>query len=218
MYPIYPYIYAPRPLAVDFVPQAITGTSKVVAQPSLEPITLDELKTHVRITWTDEDSILSAYVQAARERLEDILDRSFVVRDMLFTFSDITSNTIYLPRGPIQEITSFKTINPDGTETVHDPSEYTLVLDKDPAEIILSGLAIRYHHYDWHWRDTTYYQIQYKAGYADTEVASVAATPAPIKNKLLELATLMYEQRKLDLTVPIGNLDDVMQYRSVRPA
>lgn len=49
-----------------------------IVQPTVEPVTLAELKAHVHVEHEDEDAYLSGLVQAAREYCERRVDRCFV--------------------------------------------------------------------------------------------------------------------------------------------
>lgn len=202
--------YCHQPLVRDIPRKAIVGTYTVATHPAVEPVVLVDFKAHVRVNWTEEDTILATYLKAARERLEVFLDRSLITQTIVFAFKDFTDHIIYLPRGPVQSVTSFKEYEPF-TAIEYDVSEslYSVNIDVDPAEVTMIGFPYRKKY-------GNYFRIQYQAGYADS--GADAEFPATLKVKIMEIATLMYEQRKLDLTIPISSFDDVIQYRAIRPA
>jgi uncharacterized phiE125 gp8 family phage protein len=96
---------------------ATTGPGCVV-RPILEPVSLAELKLHLRIDHSDEDELLNAVLLTARERVED-----FTARALLTQTHDICLNEwpdgdyIELPYGNLQSVSSVKYKDCDGTET-----------------------------------------------------------------------------------------------------
>jgi hypothetical protein len=51
---------------------------QVEKPPAAEPVTLAEAKQHCRVTITDDDDLISLYIQAALEDVEAFLARSLV--------------------------------------------------------------------------------------------------------------------------------------------
>lgn len=49
-----------------------------ITQPAVEPVTLSEIKAHVRVEHEEEDALLQGYVQAARIYCETKTDRCFI--------------------------------------------------------------------------------------------------------------------------------------------
>jgi len=74
-----------------------------IAGPNAEPITLEELKEHLRIDGTDEDGYLFGLLQGAREFVEDWLRQSLTYTRWRWTLDCFPpgSDTIELPRGPL---------------------------------------------------------------------------------------------------------------------
>ena len=65
-----------------------------------EPISLQELKSQLRITHDDEDDYLIFLISAAREALELATQRSFAVADMVAVFEDSCGHQSYRLRLP----------------------------------------------------------------------------------------------------------------------
>jgi hypothetical protein len=57
-----------------------------LASPSREPVTLEQLRGHVRVDDSADDRLLRSYLVAARERAESILGRPIVPRTVRATF------------------------------------------------------------------------------------------------------------------------------------
>ena len=69
---------------------------QIEGPPVAEPVTLDEVKSHCRVTLDDDDALLKLYVQAAREDVEAFLARSLInkrYRQSLDSFPYYTDTT-----------------------------------------------------------------------------------------------------------------------------
>lgn len=96
--------------------------------PASEPVTTAEIKAHLRIDTSDEDTLLDAYVAAARLFCENYTARSFVDRTYVAKIPDF-ADTIVLPYRPIVSISSIKywdTASPSVQQTLA-ASTYSLV-------------------------------------------------------------------------------------------
>lgn len=71
-----------------------------------EPVTLADVKAQARIETDDEDALLNSYITAARQMIEGYLNVSLVERVVTANLLNELGD-IYLPYGPIGEITSF---------------------------------------------------------------------------------------------------------------
>lgn len=93
-----------------------------IADAEFEPISLSEVKQHLRVSGNDDDSTLSLFTTGVRYRTETYLQQTLVTTTWelkLDEFADIT-----LPMGPIQSITSITYIDPDGVQQTLDPALY----------------------------------------------------------------------------------------------
>lgn len=119
--------------------------SYIITVPAtVEPITLEEAKMHLRVDADYEDTLIAFYLQAARAHCERFTGISFTVQTVKATFLTTKQDqTIYrwpdipftvdaffeLPLSPVAEILSVT----DGT----DPVEYTSDLDSIPARVFM---------------------------------------------------------------------------------
>jgi uncharacterized phiE125 gp8 family phage protein len=74
---------------------------RIVTPPTSEPVTLAEVRMHVRIDSTADDALLASLVIAAREMVEHELQRSLIARTYELTLDEFPDSTIELPMGPI---------------------------------------------------------------------------------------------------------------------
>ena len=119
----------------------LRATTTIITDPAAEPVTLAELKDHLRIEVADEDDFLDALITAAREWVEGWTGRAFVTRTLEtrldrfpVAFDPVSLDyiapgqaapkTIDLPVGPVRSVTSITYIAGDGTLTTWASSGY----------------------------------------------------------------------------------------------
>lgn len=94
--------------------------------PTVEPVTLDEAKSHLRIIEDHEDALISMQISAARQRVEGFIKSSLtptVYEYKLAGFPD----EIVLPIGPVLSPTvSISYVNDAGAATTLASSDYQL--------------------------------------------------------------------------------------------
>lgn len=170
----------------------------VSADPAAEPLTRAQAKAHLRIDTdiTDDDALVDALIQAAREWTENYCRRSWVRRTLQLRM-DCFPEVIRLPRGPVSAITSVKYTAQDGTLTTLDASNYQTDLYGIPPRIALVHGAT--------WPIPQYGAINavlvtYTAGYAPDEASPTdhaANVPAAVKAAMKLLIGHWYENREL---------------------
>jgi uncharacterized phiE125 gp8 family phage protein len=72
----------------------------ILTQPAVEPVTLAEAKTHVRVDTTADDAYISSLIQVAREWCEAYCDETFVHTQYRMTLDSFPTE-IELPRPPM---------------------------------------------------------------------------------------------------------------------
>lgn len=164
-----------------------------------EPITVAELRSHLRLVHTDEDAYLGTLIQAAREVVEQYTNRCLVPKVITMRMDGFPADRrfIELPMPPSVSLTSIAYINTDGNtvslaSTSVDGSD---VGKGEPAIVALEP--------DADWPDTEEDRpgsvtVAYLAGYANT-----TDVPAGLKTACLWIAAWWYEQR---MPVNAGNI------------
>ena len=103
--------------------------------PATEPVTVEELKAHLRING-DEDVLLASLIVAARLTLKAI--RLAVNQSKLeYGFGQVAERLVALPLRPVRHINSIRVL-----KTPHDElpvSDYRLDNERDPARLHLNG-------------------------------------------------------------------------------
>ena len=189
------------PLPSD--PKAGNPQWTVVTEPSLEPISVDEVKTFGRIDGSSEDTLLEGFITAVRKATEDYLGRSLVTRPMKVYLDYWPGTEVELPRPPLYSITKVVIIDEDDTETEYDSDSYFTVNVAIPGKIVIKNGATHPVNTD---RYTAGYAIEYYAGYndpAETDEDVIRATiPAPIREAMKLWVMQVYENRELSPEPP----------------
>ncbi len=166
---------------------------KVSTAPTSEPITTAEAKEFMGIDYSDHDTMIDTFIQAAREWAEKYTGRAFITQTLIARIAPITEE-IYLPYPPIGTISEVLSTWQDDEETLTNDSDYFLVGDQDKhlemAAFGTSSNAIR--------RVTPEVfadrelKVTYTAGYG-----AAAAVPEAIKLALKIIVKDSYDCRNL---------------------
>lgn len=99
---------------------------KLITGPSVEPVTLAELKAQCRVDHSSEDDLLTAYGIAARQEAESITERALVTQTWARIIDCFPWSEIELGRPPVQSITSITYVDTAGATQTLSSSAYVL--------------------------------------------------------------------------------------------
>lgn len=168
---------------------------KLVTAPAAEPVSSTEAKTHCRITGTDQDSVITILIAAAREMAESITRRALITQTWDL-YLDRFSRVIDIPLPPLQSITSISYTDTNGDSQTASSSLYET--DLAGNRVILKD--------DQDWPDTLLHEnsviIRFVAGYgtAGTDI------PQPVKQAILMLIGHYYENREISAPIQISRV------------
>lgn len=172
----------------------------VVTGPAVEPVAVDDLASHLRVTWNDDDAYLDGLVTAARVWCEHYTNRAFITARYRYSLPRFIS-PIRLPRPKLQSVVSIGYTDSDGNSQTVSSSDYDTFVDVEPGEI--------HEAYSATWPSTRAKHnaviVTYDAGYGD----AAADVPETLKVAIKMLASHWYENRvALDAVqmyeVPLG--------------
>ena len=184
-----------------------------LSQPTIEPVTLAQAKTHLRIddTFTDDDAYVSALIMAARQYIEAYAHRAIFNRRVLLTldyfpwpgWGSTTGSTahdyfmhwyyrgltIRLPLPGTVSVESLSYINNDGeTVTTIDPKNYTVDTTSEPARISPTP------GYTWPYQQNYIpgqVRVQYTAGTYEPTLSESFIVPADGQYTLAQSSSLI---------------------------
>lgn len=160
-----------------------------------EPLTLAEAKLHLREDNDDQDALITALIQAAREWVENYCRRSLVRRTLTLRMDSFPCGEIHLPRGPVSAVSSISANGSAVAAAVYETDLYST-----PARIRTAFGQV------WPVVDpeTNAVVIIYTAGYepgAGSPTDYAENVPAAIKAAMKLIIGHLYEHREqVDMT------------------
>ncbi|RRA48994.1 head-tail connector protein [Acidipila sp. EB88] len=187
---------------------------QLVTPPTVEPVTLELAKAHLRVDITDDDTLITAYISAARQYAERLTNRAFFNqtwrlsldhfpvyrcggtlptrgRDDFYSGAYYNELAIRLPIPRCQSVASITYLDVAGVQQTLSPSAYYVDTTSQPARIVPLPGAF--------WPYTQDYlpgsvQVTYVAGsYGDG--ATVNTCPQSVVLAILMLVGHFYDNR-----------------------
>jgi hypothetical protein len=173
--------------------------------PAEEPLSLADVKAHLRVTVDDDDALIGDLITAARLLCEDYTRRALVSqgwRLWLDSFpgcdepwwdgmregaaQQVMRRFIHIPRPPLISVDTVKTYDDANTETVFSATSYFVDTASEPGRLALRSSAA------WPVPGRSYngIRIDFTAGYGDA-----SAVPQALKQGMLAHIAHLYENR-----------------------
>lgn len=170
----------------------------MVTAPSVEPVSLADAKTHLRVSVSDDDDLITALIATARQWAEAFTRRALITQVWdLFLAEWPEDDEFEIPLPPLQSVTSVTYKDTDGNSSTFSSDDYIVDTDSEPGRVVLA--------YGESWPSTSLYPsnpitVRFTAGYGD------AATDVPeaIRQAILLLVGHLYENR--EGTIGVGNM------------
>lgn len=175
-----------------------------IAGPSVEPVSVDEVKAHLHIDYDDDDEIIGGYIKAARKKLEHRCGRSFVQQTWEYRIEAFESQ-IEIPILPVIEVVQITYIDEDGADQTVDDGEYAFIDagESERSSVLLTGT----------WPSDVFdrpdaVRVQFKSGYAPDAVTPPAEpdyagnVPDDIKQAMRWLVGHMIENKESVILTP----------------
>lgn len=152
-------------------------------------MTLSEAKLHLRVDHTDEDTLISSLIRAARQDVERMCGLALITQTWDWTMDDWPERVFTFPLWPAQSIISIKWKNQAGVESTVDPANYVLDVISRPARAAVVE--------SYSWPAETLYPIgaitiRFAAGFG----SDGASVPERYKQAMLLLTGHYYENRE----------------------
>jgi len=164
--------------------------------PPEEPVSLSEIKDHLRIEHSDHDTMLEGLIRASREYVEQVTARAIIEQTRVAYFKDWPAVIFELPGSPLQSVTEVRYTNTDGTTNTFSSDNYAVVTATEPGRIVLG--------YSQTWpsdvlNHASYpVEVEFVAGYKADETQSPtdyrANVPEAIQNAICLDVELRYDR------------------------
>ncbi|WP_414474318.1 head-tail connector protein [Microvirga sp. M2] len=188
----------------------------LITPPAAEPVTLDEVKDHLRVTNNLEDELLTSLIATARQKLDGprgLLGRCLITQQWKATL-DGFSREIVFPLAPVSAVSAIIYRDATGTEQALAPDAYMVAGLQDDELGSISPVRGRA------WPLIPYspgsVSVTFTAGYGDAP----EDIPEPIRTAIKMLVGHLYENREAVtvasgsmIETPIGWQDLIADYR-----
>jgi uncharacterized phiE125 gp8 family phage protein len=183
------------------------GTIEITGTPDLDAvISVADLKEHLRVDHSDEDTLIEAYRDAAIKWVEDYCNTR--LGDVTAVYHMDAFHTTTIPVAPVSAISSVTYLDQAGDSQTLGTGYYWFDLKRQPARITFDNAPDVF--------DDTYnaVQVNMTIGYAE------ASIPTPIVHAVRLMAANLYEQRQpvthsQMYEVPMGLHSILSPYRTV---
>lgn len=156
---------------------------RVITQPLIEPVSLEELKLHLEYDNTDRDTYFNSLISASRKAIETYLSRSLITQtlEQTFNYNEIPHCYIEPLYPPIQTINSITLYNKLNEASIWGVSNYSLFQDKILyTETVDISIDLREYYC---------FVVNYDAGYGDT----ASDVPHGVRQAILDCCQYMFE-------------------------
>lgn len=170
----------------------------LIAPPLIEPIPIADAKSHLRVTHSAEDALITALVVAGRQWAEEFCSRALITQTW-----ELRLNTwpclIHLPRPTLLSVVDVTYVDLAGVTATLNSTAYTLRTGVEPGAVLfdltqIPSVALAY---------MAGVRIRYTAGYGP----AADAVPEMIKRAILLTVGHWYAHRE---AVNIGNITSVV--------
>jgi uncharacterized phiE125 gp8 family phage protein len=169
---------------------------EVTTQPAEEPVTLAEAKLHLRVDGTDDDTLITGYIGAARSWAEGFLGRSIVTQTRTVWMDSFPTDPIELLHSPVQSVTFVKYYDEDNVQQTLSASVYEVDTKDIPPRIYLADGQ------SWPatWNKRNAVQIEFVAGYGLPSTGMPVPIPKEIPLAIKHLVATWYATRESVVT------------------
>lgn len=157
--------------------------------PAVEPVSLAELKAQTRVDGSDEDTLLSSLIVAARIHVEQTFGLALINQDWSYFFDKWPDRPeIRAPLTPIRQVSALRVYDCYGVAANLNADDY--IADVSPRSIRIARRAGA----TWPTpgRQTNGVEIGFSAGFG----AEGREVPEPIRRAILLLAAWWFDERE----------------------
>lgn len=178
---------------------------KVTTDPTVEPLTVANIKEYARIDGSYEDTLIEMFITAVRQATENYLGRALIQQSItlsmnnfsnyqqldflpLYLLSSSGDAVIELPRPRLISVTEIRTLDEDGTETTYSSDYYYVRTVPEPGQVVIKNGYTPPINTDRYYGG---YEIEFKAGYG----TAASDVPANIRVGMMDIVKDVYENR-----------------------
>jgi len=103
------------------------GSLVLSVAPAAEPVSLADAKDHMRVDLGEDDTLITALIVAAKNKIEELTGRKFITQTWIWTFDEFfergdrrSGDILFLPLAPVSSVTSIVTTDRTGATEIFD--------------------------------------------------------------------------------------------------
>jgi uncharacterized phiE125 gp8 family phage protein len=148
-------------------------------------ITLDEAKNYLRVDGADDNALITAFIEAAKDQVEKFTSRTLLTQTFELIY-DSVGDSIEIVKSPLQEVTKIETISDAGVKTEVSSSIYDVDISGSRGRVQLRDGCVWPTH-----RGFASFIITVKAGYGE----NATDVPVLLRTAAFIALAIIYENR-----------------------
>ncbi len=157
---------------------------ELIVPPAEEPVSLADMKAHLRVAHADDDAAIAMYAKAARRAVESRGGLALLAQGYRLTLDRLGEAPILLPKAPVTSVDAVEVVSRNGTAELVDPGLYETETGPAGRLAIRAALPASF-------RRIGCIRIEFSAGWTDA-----ASVPEELKLAVMMLAAHFYENRE----------------------
>lgn len=173
-----------------------------ITSPTTSPVSVEEMKQHLRVDGNQDDATIGAYLVAAVEFIQNATCQQLLPGTGVITLDSFPGDTVTIRCLPLLSITSIQYIDPTGVLQTFTADAYRIDTASRPGRILLKPGQT------WPATDNSpgCITINFTAGYANAE-----AVPSLLKHAVKFLAAAYFENREGVTDRPLSEVPFAVQ-------
>jgi uncharacterized phiE125 gp8 family phage protein len=110
---------------------------RLVSAPEIEPVSLEEVKLHLRVDHDDDDALITGLIAAARGYAETVTRRALLTQSWELRFDDWPGRLFELPLPPLQAVEEISYLDETGAEHLVDEAVFGADVYAQPGRVYL---------------------------------------------------------------------------------
>lgn len=110
-------------------------SAEITTEPATTPVSLDEVKAHLRVDFADEDELITGMIGTATEMIEAETGLALINREYEVAY-DCLHRAVILPVMPAVSVASIQFLDTDNTLQTIDSADYRLIDRHEKPQVI----------------------------------------------------------------------------------
>jgi uncharacterized phiE125 gp8 family phage protein len=155
--------------------------------PAVEPVTVSDVKAHLRVDGTTEDVLIGSLILTSRLHIEAALGLALINQTWMLVLDRWPpGGAVDIPISPLQAVTAVRVRDLAGVAVLVPATSYVVDIASKTPRLVWNSIAPAYPT-----RAANGIEIDLSVGFG----ATAASVPAPLKHAIIMLAAHWYEHR-----------------------